>query len=108
MSTFSFVTSLVKEKINSLKSGSSAAANVPEENSKGVESKNKNEKHNFYKLDDIFSNVQKATILQEAKCFNDSQINDKKCRLLLSRLIYLINKVLFNKININFFREKNF
>ena len=36
--------------------------------------------------------VNKTSILQEAKCFNDSQINDKKCRLLLARLIYLINQ----------------
>ena len=42
MSTFSFVTSLVKEKINSLKSGSSAPVTVPDEASKGAESNNKN------------------------------------------------------------------
>ena len=47
-------------------------------------------KFNF--VGDIFSNVTKASILQECKCFNESQINDRKCKILLSRLIYLINQ----------------
>jgi coatomer protein complex subunit gamma len=40
---------------------------------------------------DTFATLQKSQVLQEAKCFNDKQINEKKCRNLLARLVYLIN-----------------
>lgn len=92
-STLSYVTNLVKEKMTALKGeDKSKTKKQPEGNSPCF--------FRFFitfktKLVDAFSGVNKATILHEAKCFNDSQINDKKCRLLLSRLVYLINQVLY-------------
>ena len=46
------------------------------------------------KSDDIFAGITKNQLLDEAKCFNDNQLNDNKCRIILSRLIYILNKVL--------------
>ena len=42
---------------------------------------------------DVYSNLKKPTVLQDARCFNDTQINERRCRQLLSYLIYLINQV---------------
>jgi coatomer protein complex subunit gamma len=39
----------------------------------------------------IFSHINKTTVLQEARAFNDSPINNRKCRLLLTKIIYLLS-----------------
>lgn len=41
---------------------------------------------------DAYSTLSKPTVLLEARCFNDKQINERKCRQLLARLVYLINQ----------------
>ncbi|KAF7728890.1 coatomer subunit gamma [Apophysomyces ossiformis] len=38
----------------------------------------------------LFYHLDKTTVLQEARVFNDSPINAKKCRLLLTKIIYLL------------------
>ncbi|KAG2234014.1 hypothetical protein INT48_007104 [Thamnidium elegans] len=39
----------------------------------------------------VFSQINKTTVLQEARAFNDSPINVRKCRLLLTKIIYLLS-----------------
>ncbi|KAG2199331.1 hypothetical protein INT47_012965 [Mucor saturninus] len=39
----------------------------------------------------VFSQINKSTVLQEARVFNDSPINVRKCRLLLTKIIYLLS-----------------
>ncbi|CAD8045387.1 unnamed protein product [Paramecium sonneborni] len=39
-----------------------------------------------------YHNLQKSSVLLESRCFNDPQLQDKKCRQILSKLIYLINQ----------------
>ncbi|KRX03144.1 Coatomer/clathrin adaptor appendage, Ig-like subdomain [Pseudocohnilembus persalinus] len=46
----------------------------------------------FQNTDDVLVHIQKSTVLQESKCFNDRQIKVDMCINLLSRLIYLINQ----------------
>ncbi|GAB5592979.1 coatomer subunit gamma [Umbelopsis nana] len=38
----------------------------------------------------LFYHLDKTTVLQEARAFNDSPINARKCRLLLTKIIYLL------------------
>lgn len=48
--------------------------------------------HLFKKGDvNVFSQINKTTVLQEARVFNDSPINVRKCRLLLTKIIYLLS-----------------
>ncbi|KAL7314997.1 coatomer subunit gamma [Mucor circinelloides] len=39
----------------------------------------------------VFSQINKSTVLQEARAFNDSPINVRKCRLLLTKIVYLLS-----------------
>ncbi|KAI7902633.1 adaptin N terminal region-domain-containing protein [Cokeromyces recurvatus] len=39
----------------------------------------------------IFSQINKTTVLQEARVFNDSSINVRRCRILLTKIIYLLS-----------------
>ncbi|CEP19374.1 hypothetical protein [Parasitella parasitica] len=39
----------------------------------------------------VFSQINKTTVLQEARAFNDSPINVRKCRLLLTKIVYLLS-----------------
>lgn len=39
-----------------------------------------------------FQNLESSTVLQEARVFNETPINPKRCRLLLTRIIYLLNQ----------------
>ena len=34
--------------------------------------------------------MDKTTVLQEARAFNDSPVNIRKCRVLLTKLVYLL------------------
>lgn len=44
-----------------------------------------------------FGNLEKTTVLQEARAFNDSVINPRKCTIILSKILYLLNQgELFN------------
>ncbi|KAI8977606.1 adaptin N terminal region-domain-containing protein [Mycotypha africana] len=38
----------------------------------------------------LFYHIDKTAVLQEARVFNDSHINARKCRLLLTKIIYLL------------------
>ncbi|CAL8090536.1 unnamed protein product [Orchesella dallaii] len=39
-----------------------------------------------------FGNLEKTTVLQEARAFNDSVINPRKCTMILSKVLYLLNQ----------------
>lgn len=39
----------------------------------------------------LFRHADKSTVLQEARVFNSSPINVRKCRLLLTKIIYLLH-----------------
>ncbi|XP_064605272.1 LOW QUALITY PROTEIN: coatomer subunit gamma-2-like [Liolophura sinensis] len=39
-----------------------------------------------------FSNLEKSTVLQEARTFNETPINPRKCSLILTKILYLINQ----------------
>ncbi|KAI9102708.1 adaptin N terminal region-domain-containing protein [Phlyctochytrium arcticum] len=38
----------------------------------------------------LFFHIDKSTVLQEARAFNESPINPRKCRLILTKLVYLL------------------
>ncbi|XP_044755635.1 coatomer subunit gamma [Coccinella septempunctata] len=39
-----------------------------------------------------FQNVEKTTVLQEARAFNDTTLNHRKCTHILTKLLYLLNQ----------------
>lgn len=56
-------------------------------------SNNKKYIHLFYLIGGdagLFYHVDKTVVLQEARVFNSSPINARKCRLLLTKIIYLL------------------
>ncbi len=40
-----------------------------------------------------FSNMEKSSVLQEARTFNETPINPRKCGYILTKVLYLINQV---------------
>lgn len=40
-----------------------------------------------------FQNLDKTAILQEARTFNDTPVNPRKCTHILTKILYLINQV---------------
>lgn len=40
-----------------------------------------------------FLNLDKTTVLQEARTFNDTPVNPRKCTHILTKILYLINQV---------------
>lgn len=40
-----------------------------------------------------FSNVEKTAVLQEARIFNETPINPRKCTHTLTKILYLLNQV---------------
>ena len=40
-----------------------------------------------------FKNIEKASCLQETRTFNETPINAKKCCLILTKILYMINQV---------------
>jgi hypothetical protein len=40
-----------------------------------------------------FSNLEKTSVLQEARAFNDTSVNPRKCTQILTKILYLINQV---------------
>ena len=39
-----------------------------------------------------FSNIEKTTVLQEARVFNETPVNPRKCGQILAKILYMINK----------------
>ncbi|CAG0916802.1 unnamed protein product [Notodromas monacha] len=39
-----------------------------------------------------FNNLEKASVLQEARAFNDTPVNPRKCTQILTKILYLINQ----------------
>ncbi|CAG8635996.1 11154_t:CDS:2, partial [Paraglomus occultum] len=39
----------------------------------------------------VFYHLDKTTVLQEARVFNDTPISPRKCRLLLTKIVYLLH-----------------
>jgi coatomer protein complex subunit gamma len=39
-----------------------------------------------------YQGLEKTSVLQEARAFNDSLINPRKCTLILSKVLYLLNQ----------------
>lgn len=40
-----------------------------------------------------FQNIEKTTVLQEARTFNDTPVNPRKCTHILTKILYLLNQV---------------
>jgi coatomer subunit gamma len=40
-----------------------------------------------------FQNLEKTTVLQEARTFNDTPVNPRKCTHILTKILYLLNQV---------------
>ncbi len=40
-----------------------------------------------------FKNLEKASVLQETRTFNETPINAKKCCFILTKILYMINQV---------------
>ncbi|XP_018910396.1 coatomer subunit gamma isoform X2 [Bemisia tabaci] len=40
----------------------------------------------------IFLNLEKTSVLQEARTFNETPVNPRKCTIILSKILYLINQ----------------
>lgn len=41
-----------------------------------------------------FKNLEKASVLQETRTFNETPINAKKCCYILTKILYMINQVI--------------
>lgn len=48
---------------------------------------------NFTGAGNPFSNLEKSSVLQEARTFNETPINPRKCGHILTKILYLINQV---------------
>jgi len=40
-----------------------------------------------------YQNLEKTSVLQEARTFNDTPVNPRKCTHILSKILYIINQV---------------
>lgn len=40
-----------------------------------------------------YQNLEKTSVLQEARTFNDTPVNPRKCTHILSKILYMINQV---------------
>lgn len=40
-----------------------------------------------------FQNIDKTSVLQETRTFNDTPVNARKCTHILTKILYLINQV---------------
>lgn len=40
-----------------------------------------------------FQNIEKTTVLQEARTFNETPVNPRKCTHILTKILYLLNQV---------------
>ena len=39
-----------------------------------------------------YANVEKTSVLQEARVFNETPVNPRKCGIILAKILYMINK----------------
>jgi|TARA_B110000977_G_scaffold1164_1_gene1680 coatomer protein complex subunit gamma len=39
-----------------------------------------------------FWGIEKGAVLQEARCFNDSQLDARRCQQVITKLLYLLNQ----------------
>ncbi|CAF2902989.1 unnamed protein product, partial [Rotaria sp. Silwood2] len=44
-----------------------------------------------------YKNIEKASVLQEARTFNETPVNARKCIQILTKIIYMINQKKRNK-----------
>jgi hypothetical protein len=65
---------------------------ISEKQEKKGHNENKNENASEY--DDIYSNIKKQDVVNEAKCFHDAKVDPNKCNGILAKIIYLANHVL--------------
>lgn len=49
--------------------------------------------HNILGGGNPFQNIEKTTVLQEARIFNETSVNPRKCTPILSKLLYMLNQV---------------
>lgn len=54
--------------------------------------------HNKGGASNPFRNLEKASVLQETRVFNETPINPKKCCHILTKILYMINQVTCNLI----------
>lgn len=40
-----------------------------------------------------YQNLEKTSVLQEARTFNDTPVNPRKCTHILTKILYMINQV---------------
>lgn len=55
----------------------------------------KHKKNCFVKGGNPYQNLEKTSVLQEARTFNDTPVNPRKCTHILSKILYMINQVLY-------------
>lgn len=48
---------------------------------------------NVFKGGNPYQNLEKTSVLQEARTFNDTPVNPRKCTHILSKILYMINQV---------------
>ena len=71
--------------------------NISEKTEQKEEKKSKegrNEDRSEYT--DVYSGIKKQDIVQEAKCFHNKQIDERKCTDILAKIIYLANHVSYS------------
>ena len=59
----------------------------------------KYDKKNDERFSNPFGNLEKASVLQETRTFNETPINTKKCCLILTKILYMINQVISSLIH---------
>lgn len=47
----------------------------------------------IFKGGNPYQNLEKTSVLQEARTFNDTPVNPRKCTHILSKILYMINQV---------------
>lgn len=53
----------------------------------------KRKNKNMFKGGNPYQNLEKTSVLQEARTFNDTPVNPRKCTHILSKILYMINQV---------------
>ena len=59
---------------------------------------------------DAYSNLNKTSLAQNSKIFNDRKLNDKECTDLLNKVIFLLNQVsnYLTRVNLMFVQGESF
>nr|CAD7596228.1 unnamed protein product [Timema genevievae] len=70
-----------------------------DDNSKGIDDNSKGSDDSSKGSDDSskgggnpFQNIEKTTVLQESRTFNDTPVNPRKCTHILTKILYLLNQ----------------